>query len=125
VEEPAAMREARAKAEENIGAELRDLMWRLRSTALNGNFPEMDGSEKPIEDVLEDARYAQGLAERAVALVEGEASARFQEVTKVPRQVEDVYERAKDISCARSSKTEVWRKLRHALTVSDTQRQAG
>lgn len=96
------IRAAKAKAEKNIGGEIRDLMWRLRSTALNGNFPQMDGSEKELSDVLEDAQYAEALAQKAVSVVEHEASERFFELArgqvakiKLGSAAEDVYEGAK------------------------------
>lgn len=100
--DPPEVRAAKTKAEKNIGGEIRDLMWRLRSTALNGNFPNMDGSEKELSDVLEDARYAEALAQKAVSVVENEASDRFFELArgqldkiKLGSAAEDVYEGAK------------------------------
>ncbi|MCK6548535.1 hypothetical protein L6R52_21995 [Myxococcota bacterium] len=70
------------RAEATLAPVARELVFRLRSTALNGKHPELDGSERSLTDVFDDARYAQALAHKTIEAVETEARARFFEVLR-------------------------------------------
>lgn len=81
------VRWATTAAEKNSGPEVRDLVFRLRSTALNGLSGEHDGTEKRLVDVFSEAEYAQALAGEAIRTVEVEASARLFDLVKRERGV--------------------------------------